>query len=103
VEIEPLERVLLATIKDAERGVIEEPTVVAQFGMEGERRVTAGDVWNQIAPAADPFSTGRETLARAIASRVASAGVADGVRHAYQELCDCLNDGRRFLTPPPTP
>jgi gamma-glutamyl:cysteine ligase YbdK (ATP-grasp superfamily) len=97
VEIEPLERVLLATIRDAERAVIEDAEVLAQFGMEGARRVKAGELWEHLGHMNDSLRGGGETLASAVARQVALAGT-ERVLGVYRELAGCLDKGRRFVT-----
>jgi gamma-glutamyl:cysteine ligase YbdK (ATP-grasp superfamily) len=102
VEIEPLERVLLATIRDAERAVVDDAAVLAQFGMVGVRPMTAGELWEHLGRANDPLRTEGETLASTIARSVAPAAT-EGVRSLYRELSVCLEEGRRLVAGKQTP
>ena len=95
VEIEPLERVLLASIRDAERAVIDDSDVLDQVGIRGRRPVTAREVWELVSNA----SVAGESLARRISTRVGPAAAGnDAIRAAYRELADCLESGRLLTT-----
>jgi gamma-glutamyl:cysteine ligase YbdK (ATP-grasp superfamily) len=94
VEIEPLERVLLATIRDAERAVIDEPEVLAQFGIRGRRPVAVQEVWEHLSNPDAASAARGETLASRISTRVSPAAGSAALRGVYRELADCLESGR---------
>ncbi len=110
VEIDPLERVLLATIRDGDEAVIDDAGLLAQFGWTAGGLCTAGELWRRLvettllaAPTqdsiwAEPVSTilNRGPLARRILRRLGAAPSRDDLRHVYRELADCLSAGRMF-------
>jgi gamma-glutamyl:cysteine ligase YbdK (ATP-grasp superfamily) len=56
MEIDPLERVLLGTIRDAERAVIDDAVYLSLLGITNRASLTVGEVWQQLA--ADAEKTG---------------------------------------------
>jgi gamma-glutamyl:cysteine ligase YbdK (ATP-grasp superfamily) len=107
VEIEPLERVLLATIREAERAVIEDAAVLAQFGIRRSDRLHAGEFWQQLIlerPEMPPLLVGRwredgiggATLARRIVTVLGKTPAPDLIRGVYRRLAECLDAGQSF-------
>jgi len=115
---EPLNAVLLATTRDAERARITDTDYLDAFGIRA-KSVTAGEVWDHLAGAvianAPEFSNAwqealgvilREgTLARRIVRAVAGENTdvaeklglpRESLRPVYEELCDCLQENRMF-------
>ena len=107
VAVEPLERVLLGTIREGERFAIDDPEYLAHFGIHEPGPLKTGEVLRRIAEGAiDPAikpggaaAPGLETilsqgtLATRILERLRTAGTAQRV---YGELADCLSVGSSF-------
>lgn len=108
--IEPLETVLLGTIREADEAVIDDAAYLRQFGWRGEARCTAGELWQHLIESAtaeaaefgrrwsDPLSvmTTQGPLARRITRAVAGDTSDEHLRSVYGELCECLAQGRMF-------
>ncbi len=96
--VEPLVRIFLRTIRDAERAVIDDAAYLQQFGIRATRP-TAGDVWQQIV-AQDAGDKPLTTILREgpLSRRIerALAGNTSRLPEVYCELCHCLADGRMF-------
>ncbi len=96
--VEPLVRIFLRTIRDAERAVIDDAAYLEQFGIRATRP-TAGDVWQQIV-AQDAGDKPLTTILREgpLSRRIerALAGNTSRLPEVYRELCHCLADGRMF-------
>jgi hypothetical protein len=111
VEIAPLERILLATIRDAEQAVIDDGAYLAHFGVS-EPRLTARELWQHLVAATRGMDSafaaaGREPLdiilrrgplARRIAAALGAAPSPERIREVYRDLADCLSVGRLFDT-----
>jgi gamma-glutamyl:cysteine ligase YbdK (ATP-grasp superfamily) len=104
VEVEPLERVLLATIRDAERAVIDDAGLLRQFGVTREAGISLGELWHHlrqeaatasphlaVAPLAPTLTHG--PLARRISSRLGANPAPGDLRCTYRELTDDLAGG----------
>jgi carboxylate-amine ligase len=105
-EVQPLEKILLATIRDAERAVIDDPSYLRMFGLH-EENCTAGQVWRHMYQkvAADlppEFTASIETvlehgsLATRIARRLGNKSDSAQIRATYEDLCACLEGGCVF-------
>jgi gamma-glutamyl:cysteine ligase YbdK (ATP-grasp superfamily) len=109
-EIEPLEEIFLAALRDGERAEIRDPRYLEAFGLS-RRHCTAAELWAHLA---ETLLTGntegdrthtdvlnvvltRGTLARRILRRVGETPSRENLRRVYRELCDCLSEGRMFL------
>jgi len=102
-----LHAVLLRTIRDGEQATIEEPALLAAYGIR-DRHCAAGDVWSHLVAAA----TGGErawwcpaidailehgTLSRRILGAVGGDWRQEHLRTVYGELAQCLADGRMLI------
>ncbi len=109
-EIEPLEEIFLAALRDGERAEIRNRRYLEAFGLF-RKSCTAGELWGHLA---ETLLTGntegdrthtdvlnvvltRGTLARRILRRVGETPSRENLRRVYRELCDCLSEGRMFL------
>lgn len=105
VATETLEAVLLATIRDADMAVIDDPDYLHALGMPAQR-CTARDVWMPLLLEA---SNGRAwwqpalevilhegPLARRILRATGASPERARLHAVYGELCRCLHEGRMF-------
>lgn len=106
-----LHGLLLRTIRDADRALIDEPALLAAFGIK-ERQCTAGDVWAHLAadlvaargdearawwsPAIETI-LGHGPLARRILAAVGGDFRREHLRAVYGELARCLAEGRMLM------
>lgn len=103
VGTDALHALLLATIRDAERAVVDEPALLACFGLEGP--VTGGELWSAIAEQVCHEDTGvrrlvqRGTLSTRIRRALGSDPDRAAFRRVYGQLCDCLAEGGPFVAP----
>lgn len=109
-QVEPLADILTATIRDADRAVIDNDAYLAGFGL-GRKRVSAGELWTHlITTLADggtaellPFMPVLKTilkhgpLARRILDALGEQPSLDDMATTYRELCNCLAMGKLFL------
>ncbi len=107
-----LERILLRTIRDADRTLLDEPAYLAALGLPGGERV-ARRVWQEILERTDLLAADAEVVAAleeilargSLATRIdralgrgGAAGLdAERCRVVYQQLCDCLERGVLFV------
>lgn len=107
VEIEPLERVLLATIRDAEQAIVDEPAVLEQFGLRAEPHLPAGQVWAHLLRRMRDDTEGTSAsqmelpglavpLARRIGGRLGAVPTTEVLRQTYRELAECVGRGSTF-------
>ena len=106
IDTDSLARTLLATIRDAERAVIDDARYVAALGLPGGS-YRAEDVWRSLLERA-PNTPGRwwqpvidtisreGPLARRILRAVGSTPDRARLHEVYGQLCECLRDGRMF-------
>jgi glutamate---cysteine ligase / carboxylate-amine ligase len=109
LEIEPLEKVLLGCIEQAERAVVDDRDLCRCLGWErAEARPTAGQIWQELFEqecASDPdfeqqfggplrtiFARG--PLARRIIAAIDGDTRAASLRSVFGGLCDCLAENR---------
>lgn len=107
-EVEPLHRLLLATIRDAEQAVIDDANYLAMLGWTKSPRCSVGDLWrhlvSQTKPCRDDAASraaldvilAEGPLARRLVARLSSAPSPELLRSTYGDLCDCLAAGRMF-------
>jgi len=101
--------VLLLSIRHAQSAVIENPAYLRAFGISGETRLSAGDLWRHLRQAclpevlADPSWTGpiervltEGSLSRRITAALGREFGPDEMRQIYARLCDCLDSGETF-------
>ncbi len=110
-EIGPLEEIFLAVLRDGESAVIRHGRYLSVFGLSRES-MTAGELWAHLAEMVMPGATeddrasllalnvilARGTLARRILRRLGKSPSRERIRSVYRELCDCLSEGRMFLS-----
>ncbi len=107
--VEPLEEILLATIRDADQAVIRNPAYVRALGLTGTASCTAGELWRHLVDELFPAEDGRPgdlaplevilgegCLSRRIMGAVGGDADRDRMDSAYRELCGCLAEGRMF-------
>lgn len=108
--VEPLEAVLLSTIRDGERAVIHDVDYLRQFGLAAQDGLTAHDVWRRLIEGLDarePVAAApwREAwgvlldegpLARRIIAAFGEPRSQERLVAVYRRLCDCLASGRMF-------
>lgn len=107
-QVEPLQRILLATIRDGQEAVISEPSYLRMFGMHAAR-CSVGELWSHLATGVrDAFAATPElqgalrtilqqgSLARRILESLGQTPHLERIREVYAELSDCLQDGRMF-------
>ncbi len=109
IATEPLVRLLLKTIRDADRAVIDDPGLLACFGVAGPREITAGALWGAIAEAViAPHSPWREhlkiiftqgCLARRIIRSLRGDFSRQSILRTYRALARCLSEGCSFEVP----
>jgi carboxylate-amine ligase len=109
-EIDPLEEIFLAVLREGESAVIRESRYLSVFGLSRES-LTAGELWTHLAGMVMTGATederaallalnvilARGTLARRIVCRLGKTPSRERIRTVYRELCDCLSEGRMFL------
>jgi glutamate---cysteine ligase / carboxylate-amine ligase len=109
IEVEPLERLLLAAIRDGDEAIVDDRQYLAALGID-EARLRAADVWRALVEATRDAAEADDRwwrspidliLARGpLARRILRACGADAPRgrlhDVYAELCDCLQQGRMF-------
>ncbi len=105
-EIDRLETIFLATVRDGESAVLRDRRYLRAFGLGGAD-CTAGELWRHFVrtlPAGDDGASEvlavileHGTLARRILARLGRRPSRARIRRIYRELCDCLAKGRLFL------
>lgn len=109
-EVEPLERLLQATVREGDAAVIEDPGYLGTFGYPGGK-ATAGELWRHLARALpeEDFPGGPQDrvrveaivgagpLARRILRALGRSPSPGRIREVYGELCDRLAAGALFL------
>ena len=106
---EPLEAILLATARDADRALIADRAYLDLFGLSAAA-CTAGELWQHLGETAFASSDGPEPswaaalrtilqrgpLARRIVNCLRDDATMDRIRYVYRALCDCLAEGGMF-------
>jgi len=115
-EVGPLERILLATIRDGERARIQDRGYLELFGLRGEE-ADAGVLWRHLAeslaghgpPMDPPVRSAADAilaegpLARRILRALGRSPSPKRIREVYRRLCGCLEEGTVFRPRPPRP
>ena len=108
VEVEPLHRLLLATIRDADHAMIDDADYLALLGWTKSSRCSVGELWRQLVAQTEPCADDPQSraaleliltqgpLARRIVRRLSPASSPELLRSTYGELCECLATGRMF-------
>jgi len=114
-EVAPMHAILLGTLRDAERAVIDNRRYLDAFGYPERGRASAGELWQHLIEvllkpdhgAADGWPEVIRTwldhgpLARRILTALGDGQPApDQIRAVYASLCDCLAEDRLFVRPP---
>lgn len=108
-EVEPLERILLSTIREGEAARIEDRRYLETFGFPAGS-ATAGELWRHLArsaagegiPADAEVRSAAEAileegpLARRILRALGRSPSPRRIREVYRALCGCLEEGRVF-------
>ena len=104
--VAPLKKILLDTVREAENGVVADRAYLESFGIYGQSRVTAGELWSHLAgqitleeELAGTFQTivRKGSLANRILKSLAGPVTRAGLASVYRELSDCLRENRLFL------
>lgn len=105
---EPLHRLLLATIEDAERASVDDAGYAAALGWKDGVPVPAGVLWRHLADTCFPAARrgvfagplevllGQGPLARRILAALPEQPSRAELARVYGRLCDCLAEGRMF-------
>ncbi len=106
IGIDVLHDVLLASIRDADRAVVDDADYLHALGMP-QSRCAASDVWASLLHDLDPAHAWWQPtidtilregpLARRILRAVGSDASREGIAEVYRALCACLEDGRMFV------
>jgi len=103
-EVEPLAEILIATIRDAERAVIDNHEYLNLFGYSGPT-CTAGQLWRHLIASLpelttpdSPWNGPLEIIQKQgpLARRIVSALATRPLAAVYAELCRCLAEGELF-------
>lgn len=111
--VEPLERLLLATIAEADRAVVNDERLLRVFGWSGAAGCTTGELWahliEQLLGRPDGIDPTWEEplrrivhqgpLARRILHAVGPQPTRARLAEVYGRLCACLADGQMFDQP----
>jgi glutamate---cysteine ligase / carboxylate-amine ligase len=108
VEIDPLEQVLLSSIRDADRGVVHSPEVLQHFGVD-EEALSLSELWNHVLSVAlsrDMIARehlaslevlmDRGPLARRICQHLPETPTREDLHAVYSQLAECLATGTMF-------
>lgn len=100
--VNQLSRLLIATIRDAERTTLDDANYLAQFGLQADS-ASAGDLWKHLVRevSIEPQSSGAlDTILNegTVSSRIAQSlsDEPDSLKTVYRELCECLGAGRMY-------
>jgi hypothetical protein len=107
IEIDPLERVLLETIRDAERASVNDVEYLRLLGVTAGSPMLIGEVWRHLgaealriglidAPELAKAIDSHGPLARRIRKRHFERTDASVLRATYDRIADCLGLGERF-------
>ncbi|MBL0927913.1 MAG: glutamate--cysteine ligase [Phycisphaerales bacterium] len=115
--VDPLEKIFLATLKDADEAVIDNREYLQALGYRSGVRATAGELWRHLiettvkptwgmnaaflAPLEVIASAGplARRIVRAVGTAPGSAPDSAALREVYGRLADCLGEGRLFGAP----
>ena len=102
IPVDPLAKILRATIRDAEQTVIEDREYLTQFGVS-EPRISARELWQHLVDQVCdlPANSALETILRdgPLSRRIERALANDlgRLEPVYRELCKCLAEGYMFV------
>lgn len=103
-----LAKVLWAVVHRGERALIEDAEYLKLWGIDAPAGVLAGEVWKRLLSAFSVslrgplwdeawFNVVHGPLARRLLLAVGNQPTRERLREVYGELCECLNESRRFL------
>jgi hypothetical protein len=111
IDTGPLADLFLAVIKDADATTIDNQAFLKTFGLAGRGPQTARHIWQHLfescltdggidSETAKPVETILEKgcLARRILKALGKDARREKLHRVYADLCDCLADGRMYLT-----
>ncbi len=105
-QVNPLKKILLDTIRDAENAIISDRNYLESLGLAGKDRVSAAELWNHLADEADIEDELAETfhtivkngsLANRILKSLDGEINKQNLEKVYRELSNCLRENRLFL------
>lgn len=105
-QVEPLKKILLQTIRDAEGAVIADRAYLECFGLRGRQRISAAELWSYLEEqvAVDEVFAGplhaiirHGSLANRILKSLAGEISRQSLATVYRELAACLHDNRLYL------
>jgi hypothetical protein len=105
-KVEPLKKILLDTVRKAENAVIKDRAYLENFGIFGQERITAAELWKYLAGQIDIETelsgifqaiVKNGSLATRILKALAGRVTRESLAVVYRELADCLTENRLFL------
>jgi len=105
-QVGPLKKILLDTVRDAENGVIADRAYLENFGISGQARLSAGELWHYLAEKIDIEKELSATFVKivengSLANRILKSMGGEiskqNLKETYRKLSDCLKENRLFL------
>lgn len=105
-QVKPLKKILLDTVRDAENAVIEDRAYLEGFGLDGQKSMTAGELWNYLAgeiaiekELAETFNdiVKNGSLANRILKSLDGEVTKQNLEREYRKLAECLKNNSLFL------
>jgi gamma-glutamyl:cysteine ligase YbdK (ATP-grasp superfamily) len=105
-QVGPLKKILLDTVRDAEDAIISDRTYLESFGIVGQDKISAAELWGYLAGEIDiekelaaPFQTivKNGSLSNRILRSLGGEISKQKLKMVYRELSDCLRENRLFL------
>jgi len=105
-QVAPLKKILLDTVREAEHAVIADRAYLENFGILGQEKMTAAELWGYLAGEIDierelsgPLKEIVEngSLASRILKSLAGGISRENLARVYRNLSDCLNENRLYL------
>jgi gamma-glutamyl:cysteine ligase YbdK (ATP-grasp superfamily) len=105
-QVGPLKKILLDTVREAENGIIVDRAYLESFGISGQARLTAGELWHYLAEKIDIEKEFAATfvkivkngsLANRILKSLAGEITRPNLAKVYRALSECLKENRLFL------
>jgi carboxylate-amine ligase len=102
----PLKKILLDTVREAEKAVISDRTYLECFGIIGQKSISAAELWShlsgqiavekELGPVFEDIVE-HGSLARRILTSLGGEITRPKLQKIYRELADCLEENRLFL------
>jgi carboxylate-amine ligase len=105
-QVAPLKKILMDTVREAEGAVISDRDYLEVFGIHGQDRISAGELWRYLAGQIEI----EKELAAALGSIVRHGSLANRIlnsldgeitmqnlRNIYRKLAGCLSENRLFM------